>query len=233
MEKVTFLLAFGGGFLSFISPCCLPLYPTFISYITGISVSDLKENNSKKINSLIIIHAISFLIGFSLVFFILGFSASAFGSIFTSYKDLIRMLGGIFIGTMGLFMVGVFKPKFLLKEHRISFKRKDVSILNSILVGIIFSAGWTPCIGPIFSSIMYTNFLNHNSTETLINVLGYSMGFSLPFLLMAFFIGKAKFLYKYSNVLTKIGGFLMIIIGILLYTDNLISINIWFSYLTN
>ncbi|MGX1724336.1 cytochrome c biogenesis CcdA family protein, partial [Bacillus haynesii] len=98
-------LAFGGGFLSFISPCCLPLYPSFISYITGISVSELKNRNAKHIKQLVMIHAAAFLAGFSVIFYILGFSASSFGLLFLQYHNLIRMLGGIFVVVMGLFLL--------------------------------------------------------------------------------------------------------------------------------
>lgn len=232
MENVTVWLAFGGGLLSFISPCCLPLYPSFISYITGVSVNELKNKNSKTLNKNIAIHAASFLLGFSIIFYILGFSASSIGRFFTEYKDLIRMLGGIFVCTMGLFLLGIFQPKFMMQEKRFAFRRGKIGVLNSILVGIIFAAGWTPCIGPIFGTIMYANFNNPNTIDTFINVTGYSLGFAIPFFLMAFFIGKARVFLKYSNLLLKIGGGLLIIIGTLLYTDKMIWINIWFSNLT-
>ncbi|MBG9914997.1 cytochrome c biogenesis protein CcdA [Bacillus sonorensis] len=233
MQSVTIWLAFGAGFLSFISPCCLPLYPSFISYITGFSVSDLKSRQTKGVNQTVLLHAASFLIGFSLIFYIIGFSASSVGSIFSEYKNLIRMLGGIFICLMGLFLLGVFQPAFMLKERRFSFRKGKIGVLNSILVGIIFAAGWTPCIGPIFGTIAYANFTNPDPARTLMLVTAYSLGFAIPFLVMAFFIGKVKFFTKYSHVLMKIGGGMLVFIGILLYTNQIVWINIWFSDLTN
>lgn len=122
-------LAFGGGFLSFISPCCLPLYPSFISYITGISVSELKNRNAKRIKQLVMIHAAAFLAGFSVIFYILGFSASSFGLLFLQYHNLIRMLGGIFVVVMGLFLLGVFRPAFMMKERRFSFRKGKIGLL--------------------------------------------------------------------------------------------------------
>ncbi|MCY7778427.1 MULTISPECIES: cytochrome c biogenesis CcdA family protein [Bacillus] len=233
MENITIWLAFGGGLLSFISPCCLPLYPSFISYITGFSVSDLKNKQSKSANKTVLLHAVSFLIGFSLIFYILGFSASSFGKLFTEYKDLIRMLGGIFVCLMGLFLLGVFQPKFMMQERRFSFRKGKIGVINSIIIGIIFAAGWTPCIGPIFGTIMYANFTNPDPVKTLINVTAYSLGFAIPFLLMAFFIGKVKFFTKYSNALMKIGGGMLVLIGILLYTNKIVWINIWYSDIMN
>ncbi|KIU04409.1 MULTISPECIES: cytochrome c biogenesis CcdA family protein [Bacillus subtilis group] len=232
MENVTVWLAFAGGFLSFVSPCCLPLYPSFISYITGVSVNELKHTNSKTLNKNIAVHAASFLLGFSFIFYILGFSASSLGKFFTEYKDLIRMLGGIFVCAMGLFLLGLFQPKFMMQEKRFSFRRGKIGVFNSILVGVIFAAGWTPCIGPIFGTIMYANFNNPNTVNTFINVTGYSLGFAIPFFLMAFFIGKTKVFFKYSNLLLKIGGGLLVIIGVLLYTNKMIWITIWLSNLT-
>ncbi|MCY7770190.1 cytochrome c biogenesis protein CcdA [Bacillus haynesii] len=226
-------LAFGGGFLSFISPCCLPLYPSFISYITGISVSELKNQNAKHIKQLVMIHAAAFLAGFSVIFYILGFSASSFGLLFLQYHNLIRMLGGIFVVVMGLFLLGVFRPAFMMKERRFSFRKGKIGLLNSMLVGMIFAAGWTPCIGPIFGTIAYANFQNPDFGSAFMMITAYSLGFAIPFLLMAFFIGNIRPLMKYSNMLMKVGGALMIVIGILLYTDNMIWINIWYSNLTN
>ncbi|MBY7115309.1 cytochrome c biogenesis protein CcdA [Bacillus sp. 17RED48] len=160
-------------------------------------------------------------------FYVLGFSASWVGKIFINYKDLIRMLGAIFIGFMGLFLLGIVKPKFTLQEHRFGLKTRDVSVFNSFIIGLIFSAGWTPCIGPIFGSIMYASVMD--PTKTFINVTAYSLGFSIPFLLMAFFIGKTRFITRYSSVFMQIGGVLMVVIAVLLYTNKMTYISMMFS----
>lgn len=174
-------LAFGGGFLSFISPCCLPLYPSFISYITGISVGDLKNRHAKHIKQSVMIHAAAFLAGFSVIFYILGFSASSVGLLFLQYHNLIRMLGGIFFVVMGLFLLGVFRPAFMMKERRFSIRKGKIGLLNSMLVGMIFAAGWTPCIGPIFGTIAYANFQNPDFGSAFMMITAYSLGFAIPF----------------------------------------------------
>ncbi|MFC0274489.1 cytochrome c biogenesis CcdA family protein [Metabacillus herbersteinensis] len=226
MENVTFILAFLGGLLAFLSPCCLPLYPSFISYITGLSISELNGEKNRLHRRKILLHSIFFSIGFSVIYYILGFSFSGIGSIFRDYQDLIRMLGGIFIVLMGLFMLEVFQPKFMLKDTRVQ-KKRNVGYLNSFLIGLGFAAGWTPCIGPIFGVIMSASALN--PSQAFINITGYSLGFCVPFIVMAFFISKTKFILRHSRALMKIGGVIMIVIGILLYFDQMTYFNVWFS----
>ena len=229
LENVTIILAFLGGLLAFISPCCLPLYPSFISYITGISVSELKEdNNFSSFRKKVIMHSIFFCLGLSVVYYILGFSLSSIGSFFSSYQRVLSMFGGIFLIAMGLFLMGVIKPKFMFKEFRFNFKKKSNTYLNSFIVGFIFSAGWTPCIGPIFASIIYVNIMN--PAETFMNVTAYSLGFCLPFIVMAFFMGKIKFILKYSSKLMRIGGSIIVILGLMIYFDKIIYLNIWASH---
>ncbi|MEH7155284.1 cytochrome c biogenesis CcdA family protein [Neobacillus drentensis] len=228
MQDISIWLAFAGGFLAFISPCCLPLYPSFISYITGVTVGELKNQQvHTDIRKTVLLHSIYFSIGFTLVYFALGFSASFIGKFFLNYNEAIRMLGGIFLVTMGLFMLEIFKPSLLMKEHRFNYTKKKIGFFNSVIVGIVFGAGWTPCIGPIFGAIMYANLMY--PTKTFFNITAYSLGFCIPFIIMAFYISKTKLILKYSATLMKIGGFLMIIIGLMVFFDKMTYINIWGS----
>ncbi|WP_317987039.1 cytochrome c biogenesis CcdA family protein [Sutcliffiella rhizosphaerae] len=224
---MTVIFAFFAGLLAFISPCCLPLYPSFISYITGISVSDLKDNKRKNsFRKKVLLHSISFCLGLSLVYYILGFSLGSLGAFFSQHQRVLTMFGGIFLVAMGLFMMGIIKPSFMFKEWKFRHKKKSVSYMNSFFVGFIFSAGWTPCIGPIFGSIItYSSIVN--PAETFMNVTAYSLGFSIPFVIMAFFIGKLKFILKYSSTLMKIGGFIILILGFMIYFDKMLYLNIW------
>ncbi|WP_454192940.1 cytochrome c biogenesis CcdA family protein [Paenibacillus sp. Marseille-Q7038] len=230
-SSVTIWLAFSGGILAFISPCTLPLYPSFISFITGLSGKDIQENKSLNLSKVILINSTLFVLGFSIIYYVLGYSASLIGNFFYDYNDLIRMLGAIFIGIVGMFLIGIFQPKVLMKEFRIPFIKTKNSSLTAFLVGIIFAAGWTPCIGPIFATIMYASVLYPG--QTFINITAYTLGFGLPFIFMGFFVGKTKWVLKYSSILMKIGGALLILIAILLYTDKFIYLNIWFQKVTN
>ncbi|MBH8601022.1 sulfite exporter TauE/SafE family protein [Thermoactinomyces sp. CICC 23799] len=227
VEQVSWWLAFGAGVLSFVSPCSLPLYPSYLSYITGISVNQLKEKRRMRE---VMLHTVFFLIGFSMIFYAIGFSASWFGAYFKEYQDLMRMLGAVLIVAMGLFMLGIFRPAFLMREYKWQVSKKNVSYLGSLAVGIGFSAGWTPCIGPIFAAII--TFTTLNPEMRFVYVTAYILGFSIPFLLMAFFMGKTRWILRYSEKLMKAGGALMILLGVLLYTDQMTVFTAWLAKVT-
>lgn len=223
VADVTLWLAFGAGVLSFVSPCCLPLYPSYISYITGVSVSQLtEENRSAKIQRLTMIHTLFFIIGFSIIFFALGLSASWLGQFFTGNQELIRMIGGVLVIAMGLFVMGIIQPKFMMQEKKLSINRKSTSYLGSTLVGVGFAAGWTPCIGPILAAVLALSA--SNPSQGLGYITAYTLGFAIPFFVMAFFIGRTRWILKYSNKIMKAGGAVMVLTGILLYTGHMTKI---------
>lgn len=226
MENITIFVALAGGFLAFISPCCLPLYPSFVSYITGVSINELKENKESAFRKKVLMHSIFFSLGFSVIYYVLGFSLSAIGGLFIKYETLIQMLGGIFLVLMGLFLMGIIKPEFMFKEKRLNHKKRPASYLNSFVVGFIFSAGWTPCIGPIFGAIITYGSLV-NPAQTIAVVTAYSLGFCIPFIIMAFFIGKTRFILKYSSALMKFGGAIIVALGVMIYFDQMHYLNIW------
>src|SRR5699024_2391456 len=149
-SEVTFLLAFGAGVLSFISPCVLPVFPAFVSYITGMSYNEVEN---QKFNARAIFHTLFFLIGFSLIYIALGFGTSFFVGVFIEYGNLIRQIGAILIIVSGLIITGVLKFDFLIKDREVSFKNRPSGFIGSILNGMAFAAGWTPCYGPIIGAI--------------------------------------------------------------------------------
>lgn len=216
MTDLNVFIALGAGFLSFISPCCLPLYPAFLSYITGMSVGELKEENAM-LQKRSMMHTISFLIGFSLIFIAIGFSSSFLGTFFIDYQDLIRQIGAIFIFFFGLMVVGFFKPEFLMKERRFEFKNRPSGLLGSILIGMAFAAGWTPCTGPILGAVFSLAVSNPNSA--MVYMTAYILGFAIPFFILSFFIGKLKWIRKNSLLIMKIGGYIMMAMGIVLFFD--------------
>jgi cytochrome c-type biogenesis protein len=216
MADINLFLAFGAGFLSFISPCCLPLYPAFLSYITGMSVSELKADNSM-LQKRSLLHTIFFLLGFSVIFIAIGFGTSFIGEFFLDYKDLIRQLGAIFIVVFGLVVIGVFTPEMLMKERRIEFKNRPSGFIGSVLIGMAFAAGWTPCTGPILASVLALAATNPGSG--VLYMTAYVLGFAIPFLILSFFIGKMQWIRKNSAKIVKIGGYIMIAVGIMLFFD--------------
>lgn len=216
MEDVNLLLAFAAGVLSFVSPCCLPLYPAFLSYITGMSVDEL-QNGKGILRKRALLHTTFFLLGFSLIFIALGFSTSLFGNLFSYYGNLMRQMGAILIVLLGLVTLGIFKPQFLMQEKRVTFKDRPSGYLGSSIIGIAFAAGWTPCTGPILAGVIALGISNPN--QALIYMVAYILGFSLPFFFMSFFIGRMKWVKRYSGLIMKIGGITMIIMGVFLYFD--------------
>ncbi|MEW4325831.1 cytochrome c biogenesis protein CcdA [Rossellomorea marisflavi] len=216
MSDVNIFLAFGAGVLSFISPCCLPLYPAFLSYITGMSVSELKTENAM-LQKRSLLHTLFFLIGFSVIFVAIGFTSSFVSGFFTQYQDLIRQIGAIFIVIFGLMVIGVFKPESLMKERRFEFKNRPAGFLGSILIGMAFAAGWTPCTGPILSAVL--SLAASNPGSGMAYMISYVLGFAIPFFVLSFFLGKMQWIRRNSGRIMKIGGYIMIVAGIMLFFD--------------
>ncbi|WP_163972146.1 cytochrome c biogenesis CcdA family protein [Oceanobacillus halotolerans] len=223
MSEINIFLAFGAGFLSFISPCVLPLYPAFLSYITGMSVSEIKDDN-KKLNNKSLLHTIFFLLGFSSIFIMIGFTTSFISEFLLTYQDIIRQLGAILIIFFGLVIVGVFNFEFLMKDRKITFKNRPAGFFGSFLIGMAFSLGWTPCTGPILAIVL--SLAATNPEVGMVMMISYILGFSIPFLLLAFFIGKMQWIKRNSNRFVKIGGYIMIFMGIALFFD-------WMTKLTS
>ncbi len=221
-SEVTFLLAFGAGVLSFVSPCVLPVFPAFVSYITGMSYNEVEN---QKFNARAIFHTLFFLVGFSLIYIALGFGTSFFGGVFIEYGNLIRQIGAILIIVFGLVITGVLKFDFLMKDRKVSFKNKPSGFIGSILIGMAFAAGWTPCNGPIIGAIFAMSATEPNNA--LILMIVYCLGFGVPFFVLSFFVSKTRWMLKYSNGIMKAGGIVMILMGILLYFDGLTQIIIW------
>ncbi|SFA46843.1 cytochrome c-type biogenesis protein [Parageobacillus thermantarcticus] len=216
MADVNVFLAFGAGFLSFISPCCLPLYPAFLSYITGVSVSELKTEKAM-MQRRSLLHTLFFLLGFSLIFVSIGFGTSLVGRWFSEYQDLIRQIGAILIIIFGLVIVGIWKPAFLMKDRRLSFQERPSGYFGSIIIGMAFAAGWTPCMGPILVSVIALAATNPSSG--MLYMLAYSLGFAVPFFILSFFIGKLQWIRRHSEKMVKIGGYVMITMGVVLFFD--------------
>lgn len=216
MADVNIFLAFGAGFLSFISPCCLPLYPAFLSYITGVSVTELKEENAM-LQKRTMLHTIFFLIGFSSIFIMLGMSTSLIGKFFVQYNDLIRQIGAILIVFFGFVIVGILKPEFLMKDRKIAFKNRPSGYIGSTIIGMGFAAGWTPCTGPILAAVIALSVSNPGSG--MMYMIAYTLGFAIPFFILSFFLGRMQWIKKHSVKIIKIGGYVMIVMGIFLFFD--------------
>lgn len=221
-------MALAAGALSFLSPCTLPLLPLYLSYITGKSVKEVKENNSRAFKKSVIVHSVFFLIGVSTVYVSLGLSVTYLGEVFTalmtgSTSVFLQRIAGLLVIVMGLATAEWLHIPALLKDTRKVKGNRSTSYVSSFLIGLGFAAGWTPCIGPIFSSILLIGISTGSPPAIYLTL--YILGFILPFLLVSIFIGKMDRIMKHSRQLMKIGGILMIGMGILLFTGALESLS--------
>jgi cytochrome c-type biogenesis protein len=223
MTDLNIWLAFGAGLLSFISPCCLPLYPAFLSYITGISVKELKEEQAM-FRRRALLHTTFFLFGFSIIFIVLGLSTTLIGDIFIEYQTLLRQVGAIIIVFFGLVVMGFISPSFLMQDKKLKFQTRPSGYLGSVLIGVGFAAGWTPCTGPILAGVIALGV--SNPAASLMYMIAYVLGFAVPFFILSFFLDKLKPIKKFNRQFMKIGGALMIVMGIFLYFD-------WMTKLTS
>tara|TARA_Y100000590_G_scaffold119177_1_gene136379 strand:+ start:890 stop:1597 length:708 start_codon:yes stop_codon:yes gene_type:complete len=216
---IELLVAIMAGFLSFLSPCVLPLIPGYISYISGSSLNELLEN--KKVN---LFPIILFTIGFSLVFIIFGAAATFVGQLFLNNSYELRIIAGIIIIIFSLHIIGIIKLNFLNYEKKIYSNRKK-GVFGSILIGMAFGFGWTPCIGPILGSILALASTEESINKGILLLFFYSIGLAIPFVLSGYLIQKfmivSKNLKKKMSIITKIGGSLLLITGILIITNQL------------
>ncbi|NIA05553.1 MAG: cytochrome c biogenesis protein CcdA [Proteobacteria bacterium] len=223
MEKVSLGLAFGGGLLSFFSPCVLPVIPSYISYITGISFEDLTgEQDRRRIRMVTLKNSLLFIAGFSLVFILLGASSSFLGSVLFAYQEAVRKIGGVLIVIMGCYIAGILKIGFLSRDQRFHLRNKPAGLLGSFLVGIAFAAGWTPCIGPILGSILLYAGTAGSVAAGIGLLTAYALGLGLPFLVTSLAISTAlsyfKRLRRYMRAVSVVSGLFLVVMGILLFT---------------
>jgi cytochrome c-type biogenesis protein len=220
MEGSSFgiVIAFTAGLLSFLSPCVLPLIPSYVTFITGLSLEDVQKSRRAAL-----VHSLLFVLGFTLIFLAFGATATALGQLLLYQRAWITRIGGLLIIVFGLYMLGVFNISLFSRERRVHIANKPVGYLGTLLVGVAFGAGWTPCIGPILGSILTYAASSADLARGLWLLLAYSLGLAVPFLLAAVaverfldFFGRMK---RQMNWITRTSGVLMIIVGIMMVTN--------------
>ena len=216
---IELLIAFAAGLISFLSPCVLPLIPGYISFISGASLNELVEK--KKIN---IIPLILFTLGFSTVFIIFGAAASYLGQVLLQNSQMLRIIAGLIIIIFSLQLIGIINISFLNLEKKI-YTKKNNNIWFSFIVGMAFGFGWTPCIGPILGSILALASTEETIIKAIILLCFYSLGLAIPFILSGYlmqrFLMFSKNFKKNINLVSKIGGIILLITGILILTNQL------------
>ncbi len=234
ISQISLFAAFSAGLLSFISPCVLPLVPSYLSYITGLSVENLaKVEERERFKSAILLNALLFIAGFSTVFIAFGASASLIGQVLYEYQDVIRKIGGILIIIFGLYLLGILKLNIFMTERRlVHFESRPVGYLGSFLIGTAFAAGWTPCVGPVLGTILAYASTTESMSGGVMLLSAYSFGLGLPFFLTAFgmdtFLSYFKSLRSYLGGVSFVSGVLLILVGIMIFTD---SVTLFTSFL--
>ncbi|HOK63420.1 MAG TPA: cytochrome c biogenesis protein CcdA [Soehngenia sp.] len=225
MTDVTSFSAFFAGLLSFFSPCLLPMIPAYIMYISGIG--DLEDARDNK--EIVLQRTLGFIIGFTIIFIIMGLSASFVGKIFSQNRNLFLKLSGIIIIIFGLNYMGILKFSFLGKDKRLKAPKKVNNMLSSTFMGMAFAGGWSPCFGPVLGSILFMASIDSSVLEGGILLLIYSIGMAIPFVLTALFISKFTILLsryeKALKIIPLIGGAVLVVFGILIFFDKLVVIS--------
>jgi len=232
-QNVSLFLAFSAGVLSFASPCILPLIPSYVTYITGLSLERLKTEGEKGHRMETFFHSLAFVLGFSIVFISLGASASLLGQVMARHQTLLRKVGGVIVVIFGLHFSGLINIRFLQVYKKAELKEKPVGYLGSVIIGLVFGAGWTPCIGPILASILLYAGTAETMTRGITLLTAYSLGLGIPFIISAVainsFLSFFQGIVRHMRALTVISGILLILIGILIYTNSLTSISTYFN----
>jgi cytochrome c-type biogenesis protein len=226
-----FAVAFVAGLLSFLSPCVLPLVPSYVGFLTGMTLPEV-ENRRR----VALLHALMFVSGFSLVFILLGASATALGRALNYYQVWLQRVGGVLIIGFGLVCLGVFKSGWLTQERRLHLEHKPVGFLGSALVGMAFGAGWTPCIGPVLGAILGLAATSADLSRGMLLLAVYSAGLAVPFLLAAVavdrFLDWFQRFRKYLPWVMRLSGALLVLVGVLLLTGEFTRLAGWLQSLT-
>ena len=240
-HDVPITMAFVAGLISFLSPCVLPLIPGYISFISGVSLQEMKVGSPgngllTRQKLFVVLNSVSFIVGFSLIFILLGASATWLGTLLSTKISFLTKIAGLVIIFFGVFKMGLIRPLFFFKEARFNVENKKLGFIWALIIGASFAFGWTPCIGPLLAGILaYAGTLEHvNQGILLLSV--YSLGLGIPFLLTAFgvnqffrFFNRIK---RHLGLLEKITGGIMVILGLLIFFDKLILIPGYLPFLS-
>lgn len=233
MEAVSLgvLISFTAGLLSFLSPCVLPLVPSYVTFVTGLSLEDVQHSRKTAF-----VHALLFVAGFSLIFLALGATATALGRLLLVHRQWISRIGGVLVVMLGLYLLGAFNITFLARERRFHIGDKPLGYLGTLLVGIAFGAGWSPCIGPILGGILTYTATEAELQRGLVLLGAYSLGLAIPFVVAA--VAMERFIAVFQRHRSKliwidrVAGALLIVVGVLMLTNYMTALTGYLQALT-
>lgn len=225
-SELSIAVAFGAGIVSFLSPCVLPLFPSYLSFVTGLTFDELASPEPEargRVRRLTIVHSLLFILGFTLVFVALGASATALGQFMRANQSWIRRLAGAVIVLFGLHITGLLNLSFLQRERRVHLQERPAGMFGSVVVGFAFGAGWTPCIGPILGSILTMAGTTGQLDAGVTLLFAYGAGLGVPFFLAA--VGFSSFLVAFRRIrrwlrpIEVASGLVLIVVGVLVFTN--------------
>lgn len=233
MLGLNLLIAFSAGLVSFFAPCVVPLLPGYIGYVTGVSLGELKKDGYGRYIKKLLFSSIFYILGFSLVFVLLGTGAATIGVSLRQYDYLIQRIGGLVILVLGLEFAGILSIPFLARQFQ--FKLPDwaqkLGYLRALFVGLVFATAWTPCVGAVLGSILALAAVSRTAMEGATLLFIYSLGISLPFMIVSLTLASAprylSFVSRYVGIISKIAGLLLAALGALLLTDTYKYLNSW------
>lgn len=215
-------LAFLAGLVSFLSPCVLPLVPSYVTFVTGMTLDELTAHGPHAARRRAAVHALLFVLGFTLVFVALGATATVLGASLRRALPLLQQLGGVVIVGFGLSLLGVLRLPFLMRERRVQLAARPAGLVGSVLVGVAFGAGWTPCIGPVLASILLYAGMQATMGRGLLLLVAYALGLGVPFVVAAvglnWWLASARRLTRWLRPLELGAGAVMVVVGVLLFT---------------
>lgn len=221
-------VAFLAGLVSFLSPCVFPVVPGYVGFVTGLTIDELKEGKRRDARRQAAVHAALFVLGFSLVFLALGASATALGAVARRSLPMLQRVGGVLIAVFGLYMLGVVRIPALMRERRVHLAAKPAGKLGSVVVGIAFGAGWTPCVGPVLASVLFYASFEQTMFRGMLLLGVYALGLGIPFFLSAvafnWFLAGSTTLRRWLHPLERAAGAVMLVIGVLLFTGRFAAI---------
>ena len=218
--SVGIAISFAAGLLSFLSPCVLPLIPSYVTFVTGLSLEDVS-----RARRIALVHSLLFVTGFTLIFLALGATASSIGRLLAYNREWVGRVGGAIVIVLGLYLIGAFNFAWFARERRLHVADKPLGYLGTVFVGMAFAAGWTPCIGPILGAVLTYTASAADLNRGLVLLLAYSLGLAVPFVLAALMIERFMHLFqKFRGFMvwtSRIAGALLIVVGVMMLTDTM------------
>jgi len=231
--SISFGLAFLAGLVSFLSPCVLPIVPSYVSFVTGLTMDELRDADDAAARRTAAMHAGLFIVGFSALFIALGASATALGGALTRSLPLLQQIGGVVIVLFGLYMLGVLRIPALMRERRVNLASKPAGAFGSVVAGVAFGAGWTPCVGPVLATILLYAGMETTMTRGMMLLGTYALGLGIPFFVAAVgfnaFLTRTQWLKRWLGTIERVTGAFLVLLGILLFTGRFTALANFFA----